>query len=220
MGIRSEVTIRKACLEDSRILRDIAVDTAYFGSSSDMFFSDREFLADLLMEYYPLYEPEHTFVAVYKGEVIGYLASTYDYNKYRRIFKSRILPKALFKMILRFKMFSFKTLRMIYFNVTAAITKQTKLNSLSIKDYPVYIHQNMKDGYRGIGIGADLVEAFLKDAKASGVKGIRFRSLRSVDNFKFFTRYGFVLSDCRRVPAWEKWYKKEPLYLMEYGRKL
>ncbi|UCD15945.1 MAG: GNAT family N-acetyltransferase [Candidatus Omnitrophota bacterium] len=215
--MQNDVIIRQCQEKDIRVLRKIAVDTAYFGSPCEHFFPDRELLADLIMEYYVRYEPEHTWVAEFDGNVVGYLCAGFDEARYSRYMLWRILPKAFIKAFGRGKIFSKKTLWLIWYNIYAYCCKQGRLTALDEKKYSVHIHQNVKEGFRGKKIGSRLVESFLEYVD-SRRKGVRFRALRRQDAFSFFERYGFQRHDCRRMPVWEKWLGKEPLYFMEYVR--
>ncbi|MFH0763337.1 MAG: GNAT family N-acetyltransferase [Candidatus Omnitrophota bacterium] len=215
--ITDDVKIRLSREQDLPGLRRLVADTAYFGGPCEHFFPDREFLADLIMEYYIRYEPEHTWVAEFKGEVAGYLSAGFDEGKYSRYMLSNIVPKSLWGALRRGKVWSRHSGRLVFYNLWAALTGQARLSAADKKKYPVHIHQNVKEGLRGRKIGSRLVEAFLEFADRKKA-GVRFRALRQQESFPFFERYGFRRHDCRRVPVWERWLGKQPLYFMEYVR--
>jgi len=210
------VVIRKFRPADRGSLFRLCCDTAHFGNSCETFFPDREFLGDLIMAYYTDYEPEHTWIAQYQQEVVGYLCAGIDEAKYNRIVTFKIMPKALFGALKRKKIWDRRTGRLIKYNAQSFFRGEAALKKISHKEFPAHIHMNIKEGIRGKGIGSKLVEAMLKELKTKTL-GIRFRALRQEPNFLFFERYGFKLLDCRRVKTWEQWLDKKPLYFMEYG---
>ena len=212
-----KIIIRKCHPDDRDDLRRLCCNTAYFGNPCEVFFPDREFLADLIMTYYVDYEYEHTWVAQYQGEVIGYLCAGIDEARYSMITTFKIVPWAFLRALVRRKIWDERTKHLIEYNIKSFFSKEARLKKANHKKFPVHIHQNVKQGFRGKGVGGRLVEAMLEELKSKTV-GIRFRALRQDARFLFFEKYGFKLLDCRRVKTWEKWLGKSPLYFMEYGK--
>lgn len=212
------VVIRNAKAQDLAPLRRLAADTAYFGESGGNFFPDVQALGILLMDYYVRFEPQHTWVAEEKGEVIGYLSACYDEKEYSRKFLSKVLPPALVSLLKTGAFLKPLFFRTLFFGLLCALTGDGRLKNDKSKHYEVHIHMNMKAGTRGKGIGSRLVEAFLRDFKQSGKNGARFRSLRTRPEFHFFHKFGFERVDSQRVKIREKWMKRKPLFLMEYGK--
>ena len=214
---KEKVLIRTAVPSDSGPLKNIAADTAYFGQPCENFFPDRELLAELIMEYYVGYEPEHTWVAEYHGEPVGYLSACFDEKNYSRKMLVRILPQAVFQALRRGKIWDRRLFRMLIYNIQTALKRQSALAALDRGKHYVHIHQNIRDGLRGMKIGTRLLEKFLEYADENRA-AVRFRALRGQDRFPFFEKYGFVRKDVKRVRSWEQWLGREPLYFMEYVR--
>ncbi|MBU1125658.1 MAG: GNAT family N-acetyltransferase [Candidatus Omnitrophica bacterium] len=212
-----EVLIRTFKEQDRQALRTLVADTAYFGSPCEYFFPDRELLADLIMEYYMSYEPDHLWVAEYNTEVIGYLSAGTDEARYSRHLLKDIIPQSLSKTLRRGHLWDKRTARLIWFNLWAFLKAEARLRKVDKKKFPVHIHQNMRDGFRGKGVGSLLVKNFIAFVDKENL-GVSFRALRQQDAFPFFERYGFKRLDCRRMTTWEHWLGKSPLYLMEYIR--
>ena len=215
--MQDEVIIRHCQPQDIPSLRTLAVDTAYFGEPGEYFFPDRELLADMIMEYYARYEPEHTWVAEYRGDIIGYLSASFDERKSLLCSALRILPFSLIKALIRGRLWDKKTLRLLWYNLRCAFKGESRLAGVNPKQYPVQFHQNIKEGFRGMRVGSRLVLSFLENVDKQNL-GVRFRALRQEKNFGFFEKYDFRLHDCRRVNAWEEWLGRKPLYFMEYVR--
>ena len=215
---QADLIIRTARPADRDALRTLCVDTAYFGEPCEAFFPDREFLADLIMEYYIRYEPHHTWIAQYQGEIVAYLSAGFDEAGYTRIMLKNILPGAILRALGRGRIWDRRTVKLIGYNFMSFISGQTRLPAGDHRAYPVHIHQNTRQGFRGKGIGRKLLEAFLDTVKKEQALGVRFRALRGEPCFPFFDTYGFKRLACRRVKYWERWLKKSPLYFMEYGK--
>ncbi|MBN2482977.1 MAG: hypothetical protein JXD21_02085 [Candidatus Omnitrophica bacterium] len=215
----SGFVIRTCIPGDRQALRTLCCDTAYFGEPCEVFFPDREFLADLIMEYYIRYEPQHTWVAQVQGEVVAYLSAGFDETRYSRKMLFNIVPGSLFRALLRGKLWDRRIWELIKYNLRALLSGETNLAKGTHNEFPVHIHQNTKLGFRGKGIGKQLLYEFLKEVKNKKARGVRFRALRQEPGFFFFDKNEFKKIDCIRVPTWELWLKKSPLYFMEYGKK-
>jgi len=212
------IIIRRYQAGDREALRKLSCDTAYFGDPCEVFFSDRKLLADLIMSYYTDYEPEHIRVADYRGEVVGYISAGLNESRYGRCMLLNIVPYSLIKALCRRKIWDKRILRLILYNFLFGISGQEKLKKLKSSDFPAHIHQNIKYGFRGKGIGSKLFEALYTEIQKK-TRGIRFKALRQEPRFPFFEKYGFQLFDLRRVKIWERWLNKSPLYFMEYGKR-
>ncbi|MDP8290169.1 MAG: hypothetical protein P9M02_04285 [Candidatus Susulua stagnicola] len=216
--MEQNIIIRKYQSDDREALCKLSCDTAYFGDPCEVFFPDRKLLADLIMSYYTDYEPEHIRVADFRGEVVGYISAGLNESLYSQRMLLNIVPFSLIKALCRRKIWDIRILRLILYNFLFGISGEGRLKKLSSKEFPAHIHQNIKHGFRGKGIGSKLFDSLYQDIQKK-TKGIRFKALRQEPRFSFFERYGFQLFDCRRAKIWEKWLGKSPLYLMEYGKK-
>lgn len=212
------VIIRKYHPKDRQVIRTLCCNTAYFGESCESFFADGKLLADLIMKYNTDYEPEHIWVAEYEGKIVGYISACFNEARYSWIMLSKIIPFTFVKALIRGKIWSMKTYRLIVYNLKCFFSKETNLVKIDHERFPVHIHQNIKQGFRSKGIGSRLLIALLNEVEANKLPGIRFRALRQQPSFPFFEKYGFKQIDCKQVKSWESWFKKRPLYLMEYVR--
>jgi ribosomal protein S18 acetylase RimI-like enzyme len=57
--------------------------------------------------------------------------------------------------------------------------------------FPAHLHVNLAPQFRSRGIGADLIEAFVRDARAAGVKGVHVVTSADARNVRFYERVGF-----------------------------
>lgn len=58
--------------------------------------------------------------------------------------------------------------------------------------YPAQLHINLDAAWRGLGIGARLVNAFADDARAAGAPGVHVVTTRGMRNVGFYAANGFV----------------------------
>jgi len=212
------IVIRKYKPRDTQAVRELCCDTAYFGEPCENFFPDRELLADLIMKYHTDFEPQHIWIAEYAGQVVGYISACFDETRFRQAMLFRIAPLSFIKALARGKIWDKRMCRLILHNLKSFFMKETSLSKIDTKKFPVNIHQNIKKGFRGSGIGSRLVEALLDEVEANKLPGIRFKALRTETRFPFFEKYGFKRIDYIRVKSMESWLKKSPLYFMGYGK--
>lgn len=217
---QNKIIIRKYSSKDRQAIRKLCCDTAYFGEPCEAFFSDRELLADLVMEYNTDYEPQHTWVAEYRGEIVGYISACFDEVRYNRIMLFKIIPIGLMRAVVRGEIWSKKTYEMIICSIKSFFLKEGKFVGIDSKKFTAHIHQNMKKGFRSKGTGSRLVVALLEEAARKKVRGIKFRTLRQKPRFPFFEKYDFKQYNCKRIVSWETWLRKSPLFFMEYGKNL
>lgn len=213
-----KVIIRKYESRDRQAVRRLCCNTAYFGEPCETFFPDRRLLADLVMNYFTDYEDQHIWIAEHEAEVVGYIAACFEETRHKRIMLFKIVPISLIRALIRGKIWSIKTYKLIAYSLKSFFLKETNLAKLDYKRFPVHIHQNIKKGFRGKGIGSRLLIALLNEVKENNLSGIRFKALRQEPEFLFFEKYGFKKYDCKRVKSWETWLRKAPLYLMAYGK--
>ncbi len=201
-GADNPVAIRLYRPEDRLQVRAIATATAGGEKSMESYFHDRESIADLLMQYYTDYEPGSFWVAVSDSLVIGYLSGCLDTKRYTRILTRRILPKVLSATVGRGALWRLETWHLLAGLVgTGFAGGRPKVN---LSTYPAHLHINLRQGFRGRGIGTQLMDSFKRQVTQAGGTGIHL--LAAGDNpagHRFFEAQGF-----RRLGEW-------PIFLPE-----
>ena len=190
-----EIVIRLYKREDRESIRKICCDTAFMGQPMEMFFDDRDVLADIFTAYYTDYEPESVFVADFKGEVIGYLIGCKNTTEKERIFSRFIFPKILFVFIKKGLIFRKKTL-IFLFNAIKSLLKGEFKNPRIPKEYPADLHINIDENFRRFGLGTKLMYVFFEYLIKNNVAGIHLSTF-SEQGRNFFMKTGFAL-------LWEK----------------
>jgi RimJ/RimL family protein N-acetyltransferase len=198
----TELRIRPYEPRDRADVRRICADTADAGKPVESFFPDREVIADLVTRYYTDFEPQSSWV-VDKGDgVVGYLTGCLDTKRFMRTMIWRIVPKLLFKALVRGVFWHPQTLRLVRANFTIWITSEHAARP-ALNEYPAHLHINLQDGFRGHGLGQDLVNTFCDYAAKAGAPGVHANV--SADNPRgahFFEQLGFI--EVHREPRMRK----------------
>jgi GNAT superfamily N-acetyltransferase len=84
-----------------------------------------------------------------------------------------------------------------YFREFAALTSR----------FPAQLHVNLTPAWRGKGVGAALVEAFISNARRAGLAGVHVVTTRGMRNIRFYERIGF------REQGALRWNDKELVFL-------
>ncbi len=198
----TDVHIRPYEPRDRAAVRQICADTADAGQPVERFFPDREVIADLLTNYYTEFEPQSTWV-VDKGDgVVGYLTGCLDTKRFMRVMIWRIGPKLFFKALVRGTLWHPQTLRFLRANIGLWLTGGHAARA-SLHDYPAHLHINIRDGFRGHGLGQDLVKTFSDCAVEAGVRGVHAGvSANNPRACHFFEELGFI--EVHREPRFRK----------------
>jgi GNAT superfamily N-acetyltransferase len=185
-----ETIIRPYRKEDRVEVRDIAWETAFMGEPADIFFDDKELLADFLTLYFTDYEPGSCFVAEYQGKVIGYIIGARDPRRLRRALWS-ITPKLFLKAVIRGVFFKKKNLDLIFHCIASFFKNEFNEKDFSVV-YPAVLHINLKNGFRGLEIGSRLMTAYLGYLADQKIAGVRLATM-SQKAKPFFMNQGFEL---------------------------
>ena len=201
--------IRRYEPRDRSAVRALCCDTALAGAPIDPVFSDREIFADVLTRYYTDFAPTESWVAEDNGQVVGYLTGCLDTRRFLRTMKWRIVPVVLLKALVRGALWH----RLVRQNLRWPASQRQQLS----ENFPAHLHLNLAAGYRGHGIGRQLLEKFLEQARHAGVTGI-YAGVSDVNlaGQKFFERAGFskVAQEARfRI-------SNQPAFTILYGLRL
>ena len=191
-----DAVIRAYRRDDRKAVRDIACNTAFMGEPADVFFDDREILSDFLTLYYTDYEPESSFVAEARGEVIGYLIGARDVRSLRKVYALAIAPRLLLRAFLRGAIFKRKNLR-FFISLLRSFIKAEFDSPDPSETYQATLHINIKPDFRGKDIGSKLIERYLSYLKGLNISGVHVSTL-SGKAVNFFESNGFEVLNKRK----------------------
>jgi ribosomal protein S18 acetylase RimI-like enzyme len=181
--------IRKFEKKDREAVRKIACDSAFMGEPCEIFFSGRDFLADILTLYFTDYEPQSSFVAEIDKNVGGYLIGTRDSSNFMKVFLLKILPGLIFKFFFKGIIFRKKNIK-YFFNLFHSLLKGELKGPEINKEYPALLHINIDEKYRKMKIGSALIEQFLDYLRSTEVPGVHLNA-KSEHAAVFFEKMGF-----------------------------
>lgn len=175
---------------DLAAVRAIACDTADRGDPVEPLLDDRQLVADLLTGYYTRYEPSSLWIADCDGEVVGYLTGCLDSRRFRRVMACRVVPPAVLSAIGRGGLLRHQSWRWLWSSVHT--TRLGGIRDTHLAEYPAHLHLNIRQEFRGRGLGRLLLERFLEQARSQRVHGthatVRFDNASSR---RFFEYMGF-----------------------------
>lgn len=211
-----EAIIRPYRKEDRAQVRDIAWETAFKGESGNIFFDDKELLADFLTLYFTDYEPQSCFVAEYQGSIIGYVIGAKDSRALRRVSYLSITPRLFLKAIIRGVFLKKKNFNFIFHCILSFFKNEFNDKDFSVV-YPAVLHINLKNGFRGLEIGSRLMTAYLGYLADQKIAGVRLATM-SQKAKAFFMNQGFeLLHEGHR--SYFRYLTDKDTYIYIFGRK-
>jgi len=213
-----DVVVRSYRSEDRDGVRRVYANTAFFGRPVEAYFDDRELFADLGVSVYTDHYPDYIFVADDAGKVTGYIlgSPTGDVGVHAHTLKS--LPGILGRLATRRYRVGRKTL--VYVGISMRAGLHGELLEVHSAEYPANLHINLEAGYRGCGLGAALMRAYLGKLRSEEVPGVHLVTTnRHRAALRFYRRVGFQLLQEKRTQMWQRYVDGE-VRLMAFGLRL
>jgi len=210
--------VRRYRPADREAVHRIAGDTAFFGQPIETYLDDRQHFLDLFVAYYTDYEPDYTWVAEVDGQVVGYLTGCPDTARHWRTLLRRILPRVLLRFLRgRYRM-GRRTWR--YVGRLALSALRGEFPPVDQAVYPAHLHINVAAGWRGRGLGRQLMAAYLAQLRAEGVPGVHLETTTlNQAAVRLYRSLGFELLGARRTRLWEGLIA-EPVENLVFGLRL
>ena len=183
--------IREYKFADRFSIRNIAYETAFMGESADIFFNDKEILADFLTKYFTDFEPRSIFVAEDNGSVVGYIIGAKNCRILNKTFIMMVLPKLLAMIVFRGAFLRKKCRTYILNSLKGFLKGEFRMPDFS-KEYPAVLHINISKDYRHFGLGGRLMLKFIDYLKNEKVRGVQLSTI-SEKGKAFFEKQGFSL---------------------------
>ena len=188
-----DIEIRRYQPADRPAIRAISCDTADQGGPVERFFHDREAVADVLVRYYTDYEPESLWVAECRRQIAGYVTGCLDTRRSTHILLKKIIPRVIAGAVVRGALWRLETWR-LGAALLGTVFRGGFPQAVDLSRYPAHLHMNIRDGFRGKGVGRCLIDRFKDQARDAGVQGVHVAVLGDNKGGRgFFEAMGFRL---------------------------
>lgn len=195
------IHIRPFRPSDRDDLLRIGADTAFFGAPIEKYMEDRRIFNDFFYAYYTDVEPQYTWVADTDGKVVGFLTGCADVRKKYARWLRHIFPGFMARLLHGY--YHFGPLTRHYLGTLLAAGFHGEAPHLDLKRYPAHLHINVDAGWRGHGLGRQLMDAYLNQLRSLNVRGVHLEttSMNEVA-CRLYEKVGFRLLDARPTQMW------------------
>ncbi|MFZ5808732.1 MAG: GNAT family N-acetyltransferase [Chloroflexota bacterium] len=204
MKTKPKAIIRPYESFDREAVFKVAADTAFFGEAVEEFIEDRALFCDSFCAYYTDLAYDMCWVAEADQMVVGYLLGCTQTRLMWAGFREKILPRLIRNFVM--KKYHLGHLTWTYLKSIARANFFHETTAVDDKLYPAHLHVNLDRAYRGMGIGRELIEAFLSQLRERGVAGVHLKTTsENVAACALYEKMGFQLLDSRRTKMWRPW---------------
>jgi GNAT superfamily N-acetyltransferase len=182
------VHLRSVQSDDIPMLYNICLVTGAAGQDASALHNDPELIGHIYAAPYAVLEPAQALVAEDEQGVAGYLVGTFDTDGFAE----------------RLEQYWWPGLRRRFADPILVLTEADRARVASIMRpernppdlvelYPAHIHMNLLPRLRGQGVGRALVQKWVGEARAAGVRGIHLgASARNSGGIAFWQKVGFA----------------------------
>lgn len=181
---------------DRETVLQIGAETAFFGAPIERYMEDRRLFMDAFYSYYTDYEPEHTWVACADGSVVGFLTGCVNSAAHEKVMCGKIMPLVVKKWLRGEYHTGRKTFR--YAIAVAIAVLGGEIPGVDQRQYPAHLHINLLPGWRGLGLGRSLIEAYLCQLRELGIPGVHLHTTNmNATACRLYEQLGFHLLSAR-----------------------
>ena len=181
------INLRPYSPDDLDGLYRICLETGNAGADATPLHNDPQLVGHIYAAPYGVLEPDNVFVAEDELGVAGYVVGTHDTDRFAAQLEQSWWPA------LRQRYAGADGLTAADRERVAAIVKPHRSPPDLVVAYPAHIHMNLLPRLRGQKIGTRLLDLWLDQARASGVKGVHLgASATNAGGIAFWTRSAFV----------------------------
>ncbi|OGN91487.1 MAG: hypothetical protein A2Y88_12610 [Chloroflexi bacterium RBG_13_48_10] len=197
------VKIRNYHPPDQPAIFEISADTAFFGDPVEAFLEDRSLYNDAFARYYTDHETDYVWVADGPQGVIGCLLGCVDTRHHSKQWRTYIIAHILLNALGgRYKLGRL-TARFAMGMLMGLINREEP--SVDLYQYPAHLQINVRQGFRGSGVGRRLIDAYLKQLHQLGVRGIHLGTTSHNEAAcHLYEKIGFKLLDSRANHYWTR----------------
>ena len=181
------LTLRAYRPDDLGALYAICLQTGDASKDATPLHTDPQLVGHIYAAPYGVLEPENVFVAEDDEGVAGYVVGTHDSDRFEERLERDWWPD------LRARYADTTGMTEADRNRIAAIMRPESSPADIVARYPAHIHMNLLARLRGQRVGTRLLEMWVGQAKAAGVRGIHLgASASNSGGIAFWTRSGFT----------------------------
>lgn len=212
------ISIRHYKVTDQVSVLGISADTAYFGDPVEEFLDDRQLYNDAFARYYTEQEASLAWVAEGPGGLAGFLFGCADTLVQSKAWRKYILSGVLVKALRGDYQLGRRTAGFGWGMLVGAM--QGEKLKIDLKEYPAHLQIDVRQGYRGEGVGRRLIEAYLNQLKEMQIVGVHLETTsHNQAACHLYEKVGFQLLDESPSQFWSRkfgWDVKN----LAYGLKL
>ncbi len=215
-----KVIIRKYEPRDRKAVRHICCETGAMGQPMERFQMGRTWFADRWSAYYTDYEPESCWVSEVDGVVMGYILGCLDTKRQQKIQAEVIAPRIARKY--KWLGFFLHPKNRLLDKRIERSNQRGEWNSLQnlADEYPAHLHTNLLAGYRGLGIGKQLMNAYMEYLYEKKLAGLHLgTSSYNKLAVPFYEKMGFKLMAKAKCTMYEglidEW---DDFYVLQFAK--
>jgi len=196
-------TIRHYQPSDQPVVFEISADSAFFGEPVEAFLEDRCLYTDAFASYYTEFEAPFVWVADTAQGVIGFLLGCSDTSRQSKQWRSYIITKVLMGAFSGKYKLGHRTASFAWGRLAGLFRGEEPVIDLTV--YPAHLQIDIKHGYRGMGVGRRLIDAYLEQLRLMGVSGVHLGTTSHNEAAcHLYENIGFQLIDSRPNLFWTK----------------
>jgi ribosomal protein S18 acetylase RimI-like enzyme len=198
-----DTTIRHYQPSDQIMVCQISADTAFFGEPVEAFLEDRRIYNNAFTRYYTDFEAPFVWVADSLQGVIGFLLGCSETSLQSKRWRRYVISKVLVRAISGKYNLGRRTISFAYGMLVGLLRGEEP--KVDLIEYPAHLQIDIKTGYRGIGVGKQLMNSYLEQLRQSGIFGVHLGTTSHNEAAcHMYENIGFRLLDSRPNQFWTK----------------
>jgi ribosomal protein S18 acetylase RimI-like enzyme len=213
-----DATIRHYQTADQQKVLEISADTAFFGEAVEAFLDDRQLYMDAFGRYYTDQEAQYAWVAENLEGVVGFLFGCADTPLHAKRWRSYILRVVLLKAVSGKYKLGKKTASFAWGMLMGSLRDEQA--NIDLMEFPAHLQIDIRDGYRGAGLGKKLIEAYLEQLQGMNICGVHLETTSHNEAAcHLYEKIGFHMLDEKPNRFWTRMLGYA-VYNRSYGLKL
>jgi ribosomal protein S18 acetylase RimI-like enzyme len=197
------LSIRNYQPADQVAMLTIAADTAFFGDPVEAFLEDRKLHGDAFARYYIEHETDYVWVAEDSTRLIGFLLGCADSARHTRLWRRYIISSVLVNAFGGRYQLGRRTASFAWGLLMGSLRGENP--RISLREYPAHLQIDVQQGYRSMGVGRQLMDAYLQQLRGLGIRGVHLETTSHNEAAcSLYEKVGFQLLDERPNRFWTR----------------